>query len=163
MAVIKENYLFPIYCVDADPIDNEKNFYATGTDIVDTLQNADLYVKKTGDDMTGHLNFVKSSDNQAHLRIKTNEALDDYTTNIVACNSGKLRLRTTTDNTGQTSGNWQTHLQISVEQHNVGDETLERKTNITCLSTPSYPHHAANKWYVDDSTTRTKEELEAQI
>lgn len=55
MAVIKDNYLFPIYCDNAIPINGEKNFHATGADIVDTIEDCDLFVKKAGDTMTGNL------------------------------------------------------------------------------------------------------------
>ena len=55
--VIKSNYLFPIYCPDADASQNfeEKNFYATGDDIIATVAGDDAYVKKTGDSMSGIL------------------------------------------------------------------------------------------------------------
>jgi len=55
--VIKSNFLFPIYCPDADPSANfeEQNFYATGDDIIATIAGDDSYVKKTGDTMSGTL------------------------------------------------------------------------------------------------------------
>ena len=46
MAVIKDNYLFPIYCDNAIPIDGEKNFHATGADIADTVYECRYFCKE---------------------------------------------------------------------------------------------------------------------
>ena len=72
MAVIKNNYLFPIYCDNAIPINGEKNFHATGQDIVDTIEDCDLFVKKAGDTMTGDLIMSGTSVGLITNRIDTN-------------------------------------------------------------------------------------------
>ena len=74
MTVIKDNYLFPIYCDNAVPINGEKNFHATGSDIVDTVEFADIFVKKSGDEMTGDLIMEGSDVGIISNRIDTNNA-----------------------------------------------------------------------------------------
>ena len=164
MATIKDSYYFPIYCPNAElNVNGEQNFYATGADIVDTLADADVYVKKSGDDMTGRLNFVKADTGQGQLRINLNSGSNDFTTSIVACNSGTLRIRTTTDDTGSVSSNWQTHVQCMVEDHTINGVDFDRKTILNCVQTPSQDDHGANRFYVDSEVATTKEELEEQI
>ena len=72
MAVIREDYLFPIYCDNAIPVNDEKNFYATGQDIIDTIEDYDVYVHKAGDTMTGDLILEGGSVGVITNRIDTN-------------------------------------------------------------------------------------------
>ena len=74
MAVIKNDYLFPIYCENAELFEGEKNFHATGADIVDTLEDADLYVHIVGDTMTGDLIMEGAGTGIVTNRIDTNNS-----------------------------------------------------------------------------------------
>jgi len=93
MAVIKNNYFFPIYCPDANPVNGEKNFSATGQDIVDTVGESDLYVKKTGDEMTGSLTFMKDDGRPHFTLLPKGSGMEDFTTDIIN-HRGSLRFRT---------------------------------------------------------------------
>ena len=165
MAVIKNNYLFPIYCPDAElNVAGEKNFYANGDDIVDTMANADVYVQKIGDDMTGPLYFKKDDDTSHFSIIPRNSAGDSYDTNLVN-HRGNLRLRTVPSDDPYDS-EYKTHIMLSRPDagHDVGDgNDILVKTQVSFLATPSENHHAANKYYVDDTNTLLKEDLEEQI
>ena len=161
MTVIKNNYLFPIYCPDAELIDGERNFYATGQDIIDTMGDADVYVQKSGDDMTGALVFKNDINvdpaQPTQLSIRPNNSGAD--TAFYIHNNGTLRFRTTANN--DTSG-FTTHIQINRSTHNVGNTPVSPKTQVDFLRTPTDIHHAANKYYVDSTSLELKEDLDTK-
>ena len=163
MTVIKNNYLFPIYCPDAELIDGERNFYATGQDIIDTMGDADVYVQKSGDEMTGPLVFkhdinIDASEPRTQFSIRPNSS--GFDTAFYIHNSGTLRLRSTASD--DTSG-FTTHIQINRATHNVGSTPVSPKTHVDFLRTPTDIHHAANKYYVDFTSEELKIDLEQQI
>ena len=162
MAVIKNNYYFPIYCPVADPVNGEKNFSATGQDIIDTVGDSDLYVKKTGDDMTGPLHFKKDDDTPHLSIIPKSSGSVDFTTDIVN-HRGNLRFRTVPGDDNYSG--YATHLMLSRPPggHNINGNDVEVKTQVNYLATPSEDHHGANKFYVDDKSRITKEEIEEEI
>jgi hypothetical protein len=153
MAVIKENYLFPIYAPDAPPVYGEQNFHANGLDIVDTLEDADLYVKNIGDSMTGPLTFLID---EKLLSIVPGSAESI----ICSYNDSWLRLGSSPDDT---ETEFSEHIEIGREQHTVGTDDLDAQTRISFLATPTINHHATNKQYVDDADETNKELLEAEV
>lgn len=162
MAVIKNNYFFPIYCPDANPVNGEKNFSATGQDIVDTVGESDLYVKKTGDEMTGSLTFTKDDGRPHFTLLPKGSGTEDFTTDIVN-HRGNLRFRTVPGDSNYDG--FLTHMMISrpVGGHTINNVDVVGKTQINYVATPSEDHHAANRFYVDDRDRLTKEELEDEI
>ena len=113
------------------------------------------FVSVTGDKMTGRLNMQQSAiriikdDGTVQFNLSPNSS--DYFTNIYAFNSdsnnGGMRFRVAPGN--DTSG-YKTFLTSSFAEHQVGSTTQPVKTELNWLRTPTAPHHAANKQYVDD-------------
>jgi len=113
------------------------------------------FLPLSGGDLTGPLRindsgaaltFKKDSlDNQ--FQINPNGNSSDYWTNIYGYNSGGMRFRVTKDNTTNTYG---TCISVGVEDLTVGGSTHPWTTQVNFLRTPTNPHHAANKQYVDD-------------
>ena len=114
------------------------------------------FVSISGDTMTGRLNiqqnqfrFIKE-DQTKQFVIAPNTS--GYFTNIYGHNAdagnGGLRFRVAP---GDTTDGYKTFLTSTFTEHQVGSTTQPVKTELNWLKTPTSPHHAANKQYVDDA------------
>lgn len=125
------------------------------------------FVSISGDKMTGRLNMQQSAirlvkeDGTVQFNMSPNNS--DYFTNIYsfncAENEGGMRFRVTPGN--DTAG-YKTVLAATFTDNPVGSTTQPVKTELNWLKTPTLPHHAANKQYVDDAVD-TSNELPAAI
>ena len=114
------------------------------------------FVSISGDKMTGRLNMQQSAirlvkeDGTVQFNMSPNTS--DYFTNIYsfncAENEGGMRFRVTPGN--DTTG-YKTFLAATFTDNPVGSATHPVKTELSWLKTPTLPHHAANKQYVDDA------------
>ena len=102
------------------------------------------YLVKTGDVMSGPLNFKRGEKDSNQFKISPN--VDDYFTNLYAYNSGGMRFRVTP---GDTDVDYKTVISASWSSHVVDGQTYPVELAINWLRNPTQPHHAANKAYVD--------------
>ena len=114
------------------------------------------FVSISGDKMTGRLNMQQSAirlvkeDGTVQFNMSPNNS--NYFTNIYsfncAENEGGMRFRVAPGN--DTTG-YKTILAATFTDNQVGSTTQPVKTELNWLKTPTLPHHAANKQYVDDA------------
>ena len=114
------------------------------------------FVSISGDKMTGRLNMEQSAirlvkgDGTVQFNMSPNNS--NYFTNIYsfncAENEGGMRFRVAPGN--DTTG-YKTILAATFTDNQVGSTTQPVKTELNWLKTPTLPHHAANKQYVDDA------------
>ena len=120
---------------------------------LDILDNR--YLVKTGDKMTGALAIEQSpfslqkADGTQIFKMQPN--VSNYFTNIYAYNTaeneGGVRFRVAP---GDTTDGYKTFLQASFTDNIIGTTTHPVTTEINWLKTPTLPHQAANKHYVDE-------------
>ena len=116
------------------------------------------FVSISGDKMTGRLNMQQSAirlvkeDGTVQFNMSPNNS--NYFTNIYsfncAENEGGMRFRVAPGN--DTTG-YKTILAATFTDNQVGSTTQPVKTELNWLKTPTLPHHAANKQYVDDAVS----------
>ena len=114
------------------------------------------FVSISGDKMTGRLNMQQSAirlvkeDGTVQFNMSPNNS--NYFTNIYsfncAENEGGMRFRVAPGN--DTTG-YKTILAATFTDNTVGSTIQPVKTELNWLKTPTLPHHAANKQYVDDA------------
>ena len=114
------------------------------------------FVSISGDKMTGRLNMQQSAirlvkeDGTVQFNMSPNNT--NYFTNIYsfncAENEGGMRFRVAPGN--DTTG-YKTILAATFTDNQVGSTTQPVKTELNWLKTPTLPHHAANKQYIDDA------------
>lgn len=114
------------------------------------------FVSVTGDKMTGRLNMQQSAirivkeDGTVQFNLSPNNS--NYFTNIYSFNcdenEGGMRFRVAPGN--DTTG-YKTILAATFTDNTVGSTIQPVKTELNWLKTPTLPHHAANKQYVDDA------------
>ncbi len=111
------------------------------------------FLPLSGGTLTGDLTLTNSKDlvitkgdDTKQFQIKTNSS--DYFTNIYSFYGGGMRFRVGSDDRTDTA--YGTGLSLRKEAHDVGSSTYTWMTEVNYLKTPTNPHHAANKQYVDD-------------
>ncbi|MGI9460592.1 MAG: hypothetical protein ACR2NF_11380, partial [Pirellulales bacterium] len=100
------------------------------------------YLPLDGGRLSSQINF-RGGDKKDYdqFTISPNSGENDYATNFFQRNGGEFRIRSTPDKNG--NSNYTTHFIIS--QATSGNPV----TKISYLQTPTSPHHAVNKEYVD--------------
>lgn len=128
---------------------------ALGPKIEDEFDALDeRYLQLAGGELTGSLEIEQSSllfgkeDDTKQYKISPNKS--DYFTNIYAYNSGGMRFRVAP---GNDDSGYKTALSFAFSKHTVGGTEHPVETSINWLKTPTNPHHAANKQYVDDAVS----------
>ena len=121
----------------------------------------DHFLPLNGGVLAGHLTIGQNSntyfnkaDGTKQFEVRTNSG--DYFTNIYSLNGGGIRVRAASDNSGSDYG---TGFAIKKEDHSVGSNNYDWKTEINYLKNPTNPSHGANKYYVDEEIKRKLAEM----
>ena len=144
--------------------DPQDELWAANKRYVDTaVADADVdlsgYLPLTGGTLTGELNLnssnfvISKEDTTQQFKIKSNES--DYFVNLYAFNAdeeeGGMRLRIAPENS---TSNYKTFIQATFKDNIIDGQNHGVETQLNWLRTPTLPHHAANKNYVDSATKK---------